>query len=464
MYAAAKKKNTINMTEGPLFGKILIFSLPLMASSILQLIYNAADVIVVGRFAGENALAAVGSTGALINLILNLFIGLSTGASVCASNAIGAKDDDRVKRCVHTSMALAIIGGIAAMFMGLFLARPMLSLMKTPDSVLGDATLYMQIYFLGVPASLVFNFAAGLLRASGDTKRPLYILSISGIVNVALNLFLVIVCHLGVAGVAIATSVSQYMATLLIVIHMMKLDSSLKYVIKKTKIHKKELVDVIKIGIPSGMSGVMFNISNMIIQSSVNLFGEIVIAGNTAASNIEGFIYTAMNTIYQASQTFTSQNLGAGKIKRINRVHISSLVIVISIGVIMCAAGLIFSRPLLSLYVTGENVDAVINAGVNRMTVICSTYYLCGMMDVTCGCLRGMKYSFSTMIISMIGACAFRIIWLATVFKAEQTVFNIYISYPISWIITWGAFMVCYVYAIKKTKKRYYKVYESENV
>ncbi len=455
MYAAAKKKNTINMTEGPLFGKILIFSLPLMASSILQLIYNAADVIVVGRFAGESALAAVGSTGSLINLILNLFIGLSTGASVCASNAIGAKDDDRVKRCVHTSMALAIVGGIAAMFLGLFLARPMLSLMKTPDSVLDDATLYMQIYFLGVPASLVFNFAAGLLRASGDTKRPLYILSVSGIVNVVLNIFFVIACHLGVAGVAIATSVSQYMSTLLIVIHMMKLDSNLKYTIKETKIHKKEFIDVMRIGIPSGMSGMMFNISNMIIQSSVNLFGEIVIAGNTAASNIEGFIYTAMNTIYQASQTFTSQNLGAGKIKRINRVHISSLVIVIGIGVTMCAAGLIFSRPLLSLYVTGENVDAVINAGVNRMTVICSTYYLCGMMDVTCGCLRGMKYSFSTMIISMIGACAFRIIWLSTVFKAEQTVFNIYISYPISWIITWGAFMVCYIYAIKKTKKQY---------
>lgn len=454
MHNLSKRNNTINMTEGPLFGKILIFSLPLMASSILQLIYNAADVIVVGRFAGESALAAVGSTGSLINLILNLFIGLSTGASVCASNAIGARDDNRVKRYVNTSMAISIIGGIFAMLLGLLLARPMLSLMKTPQSVLDDATLYMQVYFLGVPASLVFNFAAGLLRASGDTKRPLYILSLSGIVNVLLNLFLVIVCHFGVAGVAIATSVSQYISTFLIIMYMRKLDSSLRYTLKETKIHKKELIDVIRIGIPSGMSGVMFNISNMIIQSSINIFGEIVIAGNTAAANIEGFIYTAMNTVYQASQTFTGQNLGAGKIKRINKVLVNSLLIVNCIGVTMCVLALVFKQPLLGLYVTGDNVDAVIDAGIARMTVICSTYYLCGMMDVVCGSLRGMKYSFSIMIISLLGACAFRIIWLSTVFKANQTVFNIYVSYPISWILTLSAFLVYYVYGYRRIKKR----------
>ena len=454
MYTFAKRKNTINMTEGPLFGKILMFSLPLIASGILQLLYNAADVIVVGRFAGENALGAVGSTGALINLILNLFIGLSTGASVCASNAIGAKDDERVRKCVHTSMALAIVGGLAAMVIGLFLSKPLLELMDTKDSLLDDAALYMKIYFLGVPASLIFNFAAGLLRASGDTKRPLYILSLAGIVNVLFNLFFVIVCNFGVAGVAIATSISQYFSMALIVIHMVKLDSNLKYVIKDTKIYKRELLDVVRIGIPSGMSGMMFSISNAIIQSSINIFPETTIAGNTAASNIEGFIYTSMNTLYQASQTFTSQNLGAGKIKRINRVHISSLVIVVGIGALLCALALIFSRPLLSLYVTGDNVEAVINAGVDRMMVICSTYYLCGMMDVTCGSLRGMKYSISTMIISMLGACAFRIIWLATVFRIDQTTFNIYVSYPISWILTWLAYIVCYVYAIRKLKKR----------
>jgi Na+-driven multidrug efflux pump len=320
--------------------------------------------------------------------------------------------------------------------------------------LLDDAALYMKIYFLGVPASLIFNFAAGLIRAEGDTKRPLYILTVSGVINVICNLFFVIVCHLGVAGVAIATAISNVVSMVLIVAHMLKLDSSLKYVIKDTKIYKREFIDVLRIGIPSGMSGMMFSISNAIIQSSINIFPETTVAGNTAASNIEGFIYTSMNTFYQASQTFTSQNLGAGKIKRINRVLANSLIIVAAVGVSMCALALTFSRPLLSLYVTGDNVEAVIAAGVERMTVICTTYYFCGMMDVVGGSLRGMKYSFSTMIISMLGACAFRIIWLATVFKSNQTVFNIYVSYPISWILTLSAYIVCYVYAIKKLNKR----------
>lgn len=455
MHNLSKRKNTINMTEGPLFGKILFFSLPLMASGILQLLFNAADVIVVGRFAGENALAAVGSTGALINLILNLFIGLSTGASVCASNAIGAKDNERIRRCVHTSMALAISGGLVAMILGLFLSRPLLSLMGTKESLLDDAALYMRIYFLGVPASLIFNFAAGLIRAEGDTKRPLYILTISGVVNVVFNLFFVIVCHLGVAGVAIATAISNAVSMVLIVSHIMKLDSKLKYIIKDTRIYKRELFDVVRIGIPSGMSGMMFSISNAIIQSSINIFPETTVAGNTAASNIEGFIYTSMNSFYQASQTFTSQNLGAGKVKRINKVLKNSLIQVVLVGVALCALALTFRRHLLGLYVTGENVDAVIKAGMERMMVICSTYYFCGIMDVLGGSLRGMKYSFSTMIISMLGACAFRIIWLATVFKADQTVFNVYVSYPISWILTALAYLVCYVYAYRKIKKRY---------
>ena len=452
MHTFAKKNTVIDMTEGPLFKKILLFSLPLMASSLLQLLYNAADIIIVGRYVGKGALAAVGATGTLIGLIINFFIGLSTGASVCVSNAIGARDDKRVKRFVHTSMALAIVGGIAAMIAGLFVARPVLILMKTPDSILEDAVLYTKIYFLGVPASLIFNFAAGLLRASGDTKRPLYILSASGIVNVVLNFILVVFCHMGVAGVAIATSVSQCLSTALIVIHMIRLDSNLKYTIKKTRFYKKELFDVVRIGVPSGLTSVMFNLSNMIIQSSINLFGDVVIAGNTAASNIESFIYMSMNTLFQASQTFAGQNYGAGKIKRINKVLVNSLVIVVGIGVGMGALALAFCRPLLNLYAPGQT--AVIDAGVNRMMVICATYFLCGIMDVIGGCIRGMRYSFAPMIISMLGACAFRIIWLSTVFKADQNTFNIYISYPISWIITTLAYFVCYLIAMKRTKLR----------
>lgn len=452
MHTFAKKNTVIDMTEGPLFKKILLFSLPLMASSLLQLLYNAADIIIVGRYVGKGALAAVGATGTLIGLIINFFIGLSTGASVCVSNAIGARDDKRVKRFVHTSMALAIVGGIAAMIVGLFVARPVLILMKTPDSILDDAVLYTKIYFLGVPASLIFNFAAGLLRASGDTKRPLYILSASGIVNVVLNFILVVFCHMGVAGVAIATAVSQCLSTALIVIHMIRLDSNLKYTVKKTRFYKKELFEVVRIGVPSGLTSVMFNLSNMIIQSSINLFGDVVIAGNTAASNIESFIYMSMNTLFQASQTFAGQNYGAGKIKRINKVLVNSLVIVVGIGVGMGALALAFCRPLLNLYAPGQT--AVIDAGVNRMMVICATYFLCGIMDVIGGCIRGMRYSFAPMIISMLGACAFRIIWLSTVFKADQNTFNIYISYPISWIITTLAYFVCYLIAMKRTKLR----------
>ena len=452
MHTFAKKNTVIDMTEGPLFRKILLFSLPLMASSLLQLLYNAADIIIVGRYVGKGALAAVGATGTLIGLIINFFIGLSTGASVCVSNAIGARDDKRVKRFVHTSMALAIVGGIAAMIIGLFVARPVLTLMKTPDSILDDAVLYTKIYFLGVPASLIFNFAAGLLRASGDTKRPLYILSASGIVNVVLNFILVVFCHMGVAGVAIATAVSQCLSTALIVIHMIRLDSNLKYTVKKTRFYKKELFEVVRIGVPSGLTSVMFNLSNMIIQSSINLFGDVVIAGNTAASNIESFIYMSMNTLFQASQTFAGQNYGAGKIKRINKVLVNSLVIVVGIGVGMGALALAFCRPLLNLYAPGQT--AVIDAGVNRMMVICATYFLCGIMDVIGGCIRGMRYSFAPMIISMLGACAFRIIWLSTVFKADQNTFNIYISYPISWIITTLAYFVCYLIAMKRTKLR----------
>ena len=284
------------------------------------------------------------------------------------------------------------------------------------------------------------------------TKRPLYILSMSGIVNVVLNFILVVFCHMGVAGVAIATAVSQCLSTALIVIHMIRLDSNLKYTVKKTRFYKKELFEVVRIGVPSGLTSVMFNLSNMIIQSSINLFGDVVIAGNTAASNIESFIYMSMNTLFQASQTFAGQNYGAGKIKRINKVLVNSLVIVVGIGVGMGALALAFCRPLLNLYAPGQT--AVIEAGVNRMMVICATYFLCGIMDVIGGCIRGMRYSFAPMIISMLGACAFRIIWLSTVFKADQNTFNIYISYPISWIITTLAYFVCYLIAMKRTKLR----------
>lgn len=440
------------MIEGPLFGKIIKFVLPLIATSILQLLYNAADIVVVGQFSGEKALAAVGATGALITLIFNVFTGLGNGASVCAANAIGARDDGRVKRYVHTSIMVALIGGIITMVVGIFLAKPMLILMQTPEDVIDLSTLYMRIFFLGAPANLIFNFVAGLLRASGDTKRPLYILSLSGIANVAFNMLFVIVFHMSVDGVAIATIISQYISAVLIMRHIMKLDSNLKFIMKDMKIHKREFIDVLRVGLPSGFQGMMFSISNVMVQSSVNSLGTVVVAGNTAAGNIEGFIWASMNTLHQAAQTFTSQNLGAGKIERSKRVLGSSLIIVTFVGVVMGIVANMFNAELLSLYAPGK--PDVIAAGINRMHVVAATYFLCGIMDAFSGTLRGLQYSISQMLISLISVCGFRIIWLSTVFKAEPTALNIYLTYPISWILAILAFIVCYAVAYKRTKKK----------
>jgi len=440
------------MVEGPLFGKIIMFVLPLIATSILQLLYNAADIVVVGRFSGETALAAVGATGALITLIFNVFMGLGNGASVCAANAIGAKDDARVGRYVHTSIAVAAIGGVVTMIIGFFFAKPMLELMDTPEDVIDLSTLYVKIFFIGAPANLIFNFVAGLLRAAGDTKRPLYILSLSGIVNVSLNLVFVWGFNMSVAGVAIATVASQYVSVILVLRHIMKIDTNLKYVPRKTQISKKELVDIIKIGLPSGFQGMLFSLSNVMVQSSVNSLGTVAVAGNTAAGNIEGFIWASMNTLHQASQTFTSQNLGAGKIERSKKVLLSSLVIVTFVGVIMGVAANLFDTQLLSLYAPGKN--DVIASGVSRLRIIAATYFLCGIMDVFSGVLRGLQYSISQMMISLISVCGFRIIWLSTVFKAEPTALNIYLTYPISWIMATLAFIVCYAVAYKRTKAR----------
>jgi len=452
MHSRTIKNSTINMVEGPLFGKIIMFVLPLIATSILQLLYNAADIVVVGRFSGETALAAVGATGALITLIFNVFMGLGNGASVCAANAIGAKDDARVGRYVHTSIAVAAIGGVVTMIIGFFFAKPMLELMDTPEDVIDLSTLYVKIFFIGAPANLIFNFVAGLLRAAGDTKRPLYILSLSGIVNVSLNLVFVWGFNMSVAGVAIATVASQYVSVILVLRHIMKIDTNLKYVPRKTQISKKELVDIIKIGLPSGFQGMLFSLSNVMVQSSVNSLGTVAVAGNTAAGNIEGFIWASMNTLHQASQTFTSQNLGAGKIERSKKVLLSSLVIVTFVGVIMGVAANLFDTQLLSLYAPGKN--DVIASGVSRLRIIAATYFLCGIMDVFSGVLRGLQYSISQMMISLISVCGFRIIWLSTVFKAEPTALNIYLTYPISWIMATLAFIVCYAVAYKRTKAR----------
>lgn len=445
------KKYTIDMCNGPILKKMLLFSLPLMCSSILQLLFNAADIVVVGRFAGDNSLAAVGSNTSLINLLTNLFIGLSIGANVVAARYYGAKRDSDLSRTVHTAMLLSIYSGIVLALIGVLFARQILTWMRSPEEVLGLAAVYLRIYFLGMPATMIYNFGSAILRAAGDTKRPLYYLSGAGVVNVVLNLFFVITLKMDVAGVAAATVISQCISAFLVVRCLMKEEGSMKLVLKELHVYRDKLVRILRIGLPAGFQGIVFAIANVMIQSSVNLFGAVVVAGNSAASNIEGFVYAAMNAFYQATLSFTSQNMGAGKYKRINKILLLGQASVLAVGLILGNLAVVFGRELLRIY---SSSAAVIDAGLNRLKIVSSTYAICGMMDVMVGALRGVGYSVLPMIVSLVGACGLRIIWLATVFQIERyhTIHTIYISYPISWIITLTAHVACFLWVKKKLK------------
>lgn len=442
-----KKTYEMDMCNGPLLGKILIFSGPLILSGILQLLFNAADIVVVGRFTGSHALAAVGSTSALINLLVNLFIGLSIGTNVLVARYYGAKKEKEVSRTVHTSIMTAILGGILMIFVGVVLARPLLEMMGTPDNVISHSVLYMRIYFIGMPAFMIYNFGAAILRAIGDTQRPLYFLMIAGVINVIFNLIFVIVFHMGVAGVATATVISQIISAFLILNCLTHIEGMCHLDLKKLKIHSDKLIQMLKIGLPAGMQGVVFSISNVLIQSSVNSFGSIAMAGNTAASNIEGFVYTSMNAIYQTALSFTSQNMGAGNYKRINQILLRCLVIVSVIGLLLGNGAYLFGRQLLGIY---SSDPQVIEFGLSRMAIISCTYFLCGIMDVMVGSIRGLGYSVMPMIVSLTGACAFRVLWIFTIFQWQHTLFILYISYPISWILTAGVHILCYRHVHKK--------------
>ena len=446
-----KKKNyEIDMCNGPLLGKILLFSIPLMLSGILQLLFNAADIVVVGRFAGHEALAAVGSTGALINLLVNVFIGLSVGTNVMVANYYGANDKERLSQTVHTAILSSIICGIALIFIGGLLAKPMLTLMGTPDDVLDQAALYMRIYFAGMPVIMLYNFGAAILRAIGDTRRPLYYLLIAGVLNVVLNLYFVIQFHMGVAGVALATVISQVVSATLVLITLMKSDDAIRLDLKKLKIHPSRLRRMIQIGLPAGMQGAVFSISNMLIQSSINSFGSIVMAGSTAAGNIEGFVYTAMNSFYQTALSFTSQNMGAGKYKRVGRILLLCQCCVTVVGLVLGNGAYLFGSQLLSIYSSDPEVIAY---GLIRMSFLCIPYFLCGNMDVMVGSLRGMGYSIMPMLVSLAGACGIRVLWIYTIFQMDHTLETLFLSYPISWTITTCVHLICFVVAYRKLLK-----------
>ena len=442
----------MDMTEGPLTTKIIKFTIPVMLTGILQLLFNTADVIVVGRFTGKTALAAVGSTGSLINLLVSLFMGLSIGTNVLVARYQGAKDDKAVSETVHTSIALGIVGGLILLIIGVVATRPLLEMMATPEDVIDQSTLYMRILFFGMPLNLILNFGAAILRAIGDTKRPLYYLTIAGVINLFLNIFLVTVFSLGVAGVAIATVISEGVSCGLILLCLKHETGAIRLYFNRIKINPSKCIDIMKIGLPAGLQGCIFSISNVLIQSSVNSFGSTVMAGNTAASNIEGFVYVSMNSLHQTCISFTSQNFGAGKFKRIKKVLINCLVIVAITGLVLGNSAYFFGKYLLSAY---NNEAEVISYGLIRLSIISTMYFLCGLMDVMVGAMRGIGYSILPMIVSLVGACGLRIVWIYTVFVKFRTLNILFISYPVTWTITFLSHLVCYYIVTRKYKDKF---------
>ncbi len=455
----------INMCEGSMFGKILRFALPLMLSSVLQRFFNVADTVVVSRFAadGNTALAAVGSAGPLISLIINLFIGLSTGVTVRISRAYGARNKDTVDRCVHTAILLAMVCGVFVGCLGFFGAETFLTWMGTPKNVLGDAALYVRLYFLGMPAMMLYNFGASSLRAVGDTKRPLVYLTAAGIVNVFCNLVFVIVFHLDVAGVAIATVISQCISAALVIRCLAVSGGSVQLYVRRLRIDKTELWQIVRVGVPAGMQGTAFSLSNVLTQSAINgldtaMFAAgktsaegIVMAGNTAASNIEDFVYLAMNSFCQSCMNFVSQNLGACKIDRVRRSIFLNLVTVSAVGLVLGVGGNLFGESLLEIFRPGET--EVIAIGIIRLRYHLLPYFLCGVMEVLAGAMRGLGKSLMPTAVALMGACVFRIGWLYTVFAWMPRLEILYISYPLSWILTAAVHAICIFFTYRKVKR-----------
>ena len=441
------KSRQIDMCNGPMAGKLLLFALPLMASSMLQLLFNAADIIVVGRFAGKESLAAVGSTSSLINLFVSLFVGLSVGSNVVVARGLGSRNHRQVSRAVHTSVLLAIIGGIAMMVIGVAMARQMLVWMDSPADVIGKSTLYLRIYFLGMPATMLYNFGSAILSAQGDTQRPLYFLLAAGIINLILNLITVIVFQMDVAGVALATAVSQYVAAGLIILCLLHEVSPIRLRWKLLTIDRNTVVQIMSIGLPAGLQGIIFSLSNVLIQSSINSLGSTVMSGSAAASNIENFVYQAMHAFYQTDLTFTGQNYGANQPKRVDRALLYCIGFVVLVGTVMGVLANVFAYPLLSIYAPGE--EEVIQQGIIRLSYVALPYALCGIMDTMVGSLRGLGYSVGPMIVSLIGACGLRVLWVFFIFPMDPTPQNLYFSYPVTWIIT-GAVQIVQYFIVRK--------------
>ena len=448
---ARRSSFEIDMTNGPLVSKIIRFAIPLALSGILQLLFNAADIVVAGRFAGSQALAAVGSTGALINLIVNLFIGLSIGVNVLVARYYGGGNRKDLYETVHTAVLISIISGVALIFIGIGLSQPLLELMGTPDDVINQSVLYMRIYFVGMPVMMLYNFGAAILRAVGDTQRPLYFLLLAGVVNVFLNLFFVIVLHMGVAGVATATVISQCISAGLVLFCLVKSDTVYRVNLKELKVYKDKLLQMVKIGVPAGIQSATFSVSNVLIQSSINSFGSIAMAGSTAASNIEGFVWTAMDAFTQSTLSFTGQNFGAKKFHRITKVVWYNLGLVTLVGLVLGIGAYVGGPWLLQIYSTDPEV---ISYGLERMLLVCAPYAICGVMNVMVGAMRGLGSSLTPMMASIFGVCVLRVVWIYTAFPLDRTFFMLFLSYPVTWLATGLIEVVCFYFIRKRAIAR----------
>ena len=449
-----ENKHEVDMTSGNLFSKLFFVSLPLIFSGILQLLYNAADLIVCGSFGSNHAVGAISATNALINLIVNLFLGLSIGANVAMAKTFGQQDKDKAKRIVYTSIIFAITFGILVGLFGILMAKTFLEWMGTTDDVIELSTTYLRIYFLGLPASMIYNFGSSLLRATGDTKRPFIYLAIAGVINVLLNLFFVLACDMDVDGVAIATITAQYISAIMIMICIIRNKGFISFRFKEIRFYAKEALEIIKIGIPAGIQGVIFSFSNVIIQSSVNSLGTNVMDGNGASSSLEGFVYVAMNSVAHTSVAFISANVGARKLQNIKKIVLYALSIVLLMNLVFGGIILLFQNGLLGLYIRSSNqgYEEALRAAKGRLILICCTYFLCGFMDTLAFCLRGIGYSFTPMLVTLGGIFITRMVWIFSIFNTGimHNITGIFISYPLSWIITAIIHMTLFIILYKR--------------
>lgn len=440
-----------DLLSGSLVKNMLMYTIPVILSGVLQLFFNAADLIVVGKFDIENgslAQAAIGSTGAMINLILGIFIGISVGVNVVIARLVGSKNGDMLRTAVQTSMLLGLIAGVVIAIAGFIFAKPLLVLIGTDDAVMPFAEEYLRIYFIGAPFSMIYNFGSAIMRAYGDTKRPMIFLGVSGVINVILNLITVIIFDMSVTGVAIATSSSNLFACIFIVVALIRTDAPIKLHLKGMKISGNWTKQIVALGLPAGIQGSLFSISNVVIQSAVNSFGDPhITAGNGNAGNFEGFIYLAMNAFYQTTITFTGQSYGAKRYDLMKKIYYIGLMLVAATGIVLGYISFFLREPIMAIY--SSNAEDIA-AGVARLTIVCVTYFFCGLMDVSTGAIRGMGNSIVPMIISLIGACGFRIVWIYTIFVEWKTPYCLYISYPVTWILT---FLALYIYAVYYRRK-----------